>query len=179
MGAIAAPLAIAQGGLSLVSGFSQSRAAAANASAQYRANFEQLQHIVNDAARREAETEFQADQAVSDRVRVANQDTARTVLMAGDAGVSGATRAQMINALAFAEGTDISRIRTSSQSQIEAIRSEVEAARVSLNSSNRTTYNQARVQSQGAMLGALGSGLQIASGYYSQQRQLDAGRNTF
>lgn len=165
MGAIAAPVAIAQAGLQIAGARASAAEAASNAEATYEANATNLQLLVNDVARREIEVGIAEEQAVSDRVRQANQEVAQTQQLLLTSGTSASSRAQLLNVLAFTEGTDIARLRQTADSERSALDSEVEAAIASANSGNTVAQNQANSQRTSAVLGALGSGLQIAGGF--------------
>lgn len=177
MGAIAAPMAIAQFGLQIAGANASSRAAAADAEATYDANATNLQLLVNDVARREIEVGIAEEQAVSDRVRQANQEVAQTQNLLLSAGTSSSSRAQLLNVLAFTEGTDIARLRQTANSERAALDAEVDAAIVSANNGNTIAENQANSQRTSAVLSTLGSGLQIAGGFANDLLEQQSAQN--
>lgn len=170
-------LMISQVALSGVTAFAQMSQARADAEAAYAANEQNLKLLSDDIARQKEESIASEQEALSDRVMRANQEIAAAELMALERGSSGTTMQSMVRHLATVEGIDLTRINRSYKSQQDALDSQLEAGVTSYNQSNRQAHNQARTRSTSALLGGIGSGLQIGSGYLYQQSQLQAATN--
>lgn len=170
-------LMIAQAGMAAVGGFVQANQAAAQAEAMYEANQQNLEFLADDVRRRKGEIGQEYQEAVSDRVMRANQEIAQAELLSLNRGVSGTTMQSIVRNLATVEGIDVSRIRNTYESQSEALNSELESAAMGVKNSNRQAYNTAKTQTTSAILGAVGSGLQIYSGYRRDQAALSASKN--
>lgn len=163
--------------LSGAQAFAQMSASSANASATYAANETNMRLLEEDIARQKEEAQQQYQEARSDRVLRANQELAMAELLAAERGASASTMQSMVRHLATIEGVDLSRIRGSYESQLESLDSQLEAGVVQTNNSNKTAFNQAKTSTTSAALGAVGSGLQIYTGYTRDQASLDALRN--
>lgn len=170
-------LMITQAALGGVSAFAQMSAANRNARAQYEANERNMRFLAEDVARQKDEQASQYQEARSDRVMRANQEIAMAELLAAERGASASTMQSMVRHLAFVEGIDLSRIRNTYESNIDALDSQLEAGAMEQNNLNIQAYNKASTATTGALLGGIGSGLQIYSGYRTDQARLEASRN--
>ena len=168
---------IGQLALSGVSAFTQASMASANAAAQYEANERQLELLSEDVSRQKEENIAAYQEARSDRVMRANQEIAAAQLMAMERGASGTTMQSMVRHLATVEGIDLSRMRNTLRSQQDAADSQLKAGIQARNDGNTQAYNQAKTQRTSAILGGIGSGLQIGSNYQHRQSQLRAATN--
>ena len=170
-------LMIASTAMSGVQAFAQMSHANSMAEAAYAANEEQLRFLQEDVSRRKDEVRREYQEARSDRVMRANQEIAMAELLAMQRGASGSTMQSMVRHLATVEGIDLSRIRATQDNQQAALDSELRAGTINSIQSNQRAANEARVARTNALFGAVGSGLQIYTGYRRDQASTDAMRN--
>lgn len=164
-------------GMTAISTFAAIGANNANAKAEAEAANQQMEFLAKDVSRQKREAGQSYTEAVSDRVMQANIEIANAELSAMERGVSGSTRQGIIRHLASVEGIDLGRLETSYQSQVSALDSQLEAGAASTANRINQATNQARTQNTSAILGGIGSGLQIYSGHQYNQAQLEVLRN--
>lgn len=170
-------LAIGSLAMSGVTAFVQAGQAKSNAEAEAEAAAQENTLRQQELTRQQEEVQGIAREERSDVVRRANRELGTIRAMAGEMGASRGAFARMVAELGGAEGIDIARINRNRDNRVDSL----QASKVSSTQSyaNRVTRanNQASSQITSAALGFVGSGLQIGSGYYQRQQDLNLAQN--
>lgn len=171
-------LPILQIGLGAVSMFAQMGLANQQFAAQSAAITAQAKATYGEAQRQEQEVNKVAVEQTSDRMLAANAELASVRVAALERGVSGTTLTGFARTIGYLEGTDLARIEKRRAANIAAGEAAKANAKQGAIAQINIAQNQRNASTIGALLGFAGSGLQIAGGYYNQQQQLAALRNT-
>lgn len=144
-------------------------------------NFANQTTASNDQERQALEN---ATRAKSDREARAAQQFATLRVLAGEMGTSGGTFNALVQQGAYAEGTDLSRVDTTYEHQWNALefgkkqaQIGAQAQAVSINNDLFTSESRASAAFSNAIIGSLGSALQIGGKYYQNQAQLTKAMN--
>ncbi len=175
---ITTTLAIAQIGFGAVGAMTQASAARRQEQQSNDASRKQTKAIYSEVGRQQVEVNRIATEQASDRIRVANADLASARVAALERGVSGTTMSALVRKIGYLEGADLSRIEYNRKSNIDAGEASKASAKNGYIESVAIAANQRNVSTTSAMLGAVGSGLQIAGNFFNTQTQLNALQNT-
>lgn len=170
-------LAIGSGVLAGVSAFAQAGQAKAMARAEEEAAQQQWQLQQEELTRQQREAQETAAEERSDVVRRASRELGTIRAMAGDMGASSGAFARMVAELGGSEGIDLARINRNRDNRVDSLQASKKGS--SQEYTNRVTYarNQASAAKTNAVLGFAGSALQIGSGYYQRQQELNILQN--
>jgi hypothetical protein len=171
-------LPILQIGLGAITAFAQIGAANAQYQAQLEASNRQIEATYEEVARQQEEVNRVSQEQVSDRIKKANLELGTVRVLALERGVSGTTMIGLARHIGYLEGVDLSRIEKNREGNIEAGEAAKKNAQNRYFSEISIAANQKRVATTSAILGAVGSGLQIAGGYYQDQMYLKSLENS-
>lgn len=170
-------LAIGSVALSGVTSFVQAGAAHKQAEQAAQAAADTATHRMRELTRQQEEVQRIAREDRSDVMRRASQELGAIRVAAGEVGATDNAFLRMVQELGYVEGVDLSRIESNRRNQIEALQEEKKAVSQGYLNTTRQLFNQARVQKTQAVLGFVGSALQIGATYDYRSRQLEAMRN--
>lgn len=138
----------------------------------YQAADEELQFSRRETQRERADVTQQATEQKSDRMRRAIYELGALQTATGESGIGASTAARLEAEAGYAAGVDLSRIENSRRNAMLTLDRQDEAALISRNSrvTNATFAGQsaersARAGNTRAVLGGVGSALQIGAGY--------------
>jgi hypothetical protein len=173
----AAMLAIGSAVVGAAGSFASMGAARSSAQAQADAASDQAEFQYKEITRQQEQVNETAAEQKSDRMRKAAQELGTLRVLAGERGASGSTFTSLAQEIGYFEGLDLSRIDTNRKNNIASGEASKEAARMGAAQTVSIASNQAKVAGIAGGLNIVGSGLQIGSGYYGQQAQLNALKN--
>lgn len=160
-------------GASAAQGVMQMSHARANAQAQAEAGAQNIEFQRLEAHEQQRESDIQAQEAKSDRVRQTNAQIARAQVLAGERGLSGTTRSALVRHIGMIEGSDMARIDSTRRSQQRAAHSRTQAAGIEAQQQTQRAINQSRVASTGAFFNTVGTGLRIWGQNEAHQESLN------
>lgn len=114
--------------------------------------------VAQEARRQAGVVGRQAQEQKSDRVRQANRDFASAMVGLADSSAGSITASRFATQIGFEEGIDLARIDANASEEIGALQSNINAAAQRA----RNARSIASATTTSALLGAAGSGLQIA-----------------
>lgn len=167
-----------------------SAAAAATSAVVQSSNANKMAAAQQDAANQQAALQYKeivrqqeqvnqtAQEQQSDRIRKARQDLGTLRVVAGEQGLSGSSLTSQFMELGYAEGLDLSRIESNRQNNIDSGEASKAAARQGAINTITIAENQASAAKTSAMMGAVGSGLQIATSAWGKMETLNEMKNT-
>lgn len=170
-----APMMMAQAAVAVigaVSAISQARAGAEGAGRAAAANAAMADA---ELSREQRETSRVANDQLSDRQRAFAADLA-TIRVANAEGSALGIRG--IGEAAYVAGLDLSRIEANRAGQIDALQAKKVAVHQGATDAILTAQNQYESAATGALLGGIGSGVQIGTNSMYRQQTLDAMKNT-
>ena len=157
--------------LSAFSAHSQMKRSNAALAESYAIEEENLRAEVVEADRLSAEQDRIESEQVSERIRAANAELGTLRVALGEMGATGRSYTALFREAAFAEGTDLARIRTNSRAQKAAIQADLHASTRA--AKDRTTLSLQRTQAQNreALLSVGKSGLQLGTDVYRRHQE--------
>jgi HAMP domain-containing protein len=167
----------AQIALSAVSSFAQASQAKKQAHATADAARDSANLRMSELTRQQEETNRVAREDRSDIMRRADQELGAIRVAAGEVGATDSSFARMVQELGYVEGLDLSRIESNRKARIDALQSAKTSTRQDYLNTTTQAFNQAKAATTNAILGFVGSALQIGASYNRQSRIEEIYRN--
>ena len=147
------------------------------AKAQTKAAEANLRLAEAEGTRQRKEVTRLDQEAKSDIVRRADAELGAILAQEGEFGASPSSFARLTQEVSFLEGIDLSRTDSNRESRLGSIDSQIASAQQGATNSINFARNAEKSAITGAVLGFVGSSLQIAGGFAANKASLAAAKN--